>query len=58
LRKGLADTFADPEFRAEADRMQIGLATPISGESMAQQIADAYKTSPEVVARLHTLAQP
>jgi tripartite-type tricarboxylate transporter receptor subunit TctC len=58
LRKGLADTFADPEFRTEADRMQIGLATPISGESMAQQIADAYKTSPEVVARLHTLAQP
>jgi hypothetical protein len=58
LRKALADTFADSEFRADADRMQLGLTKPISGESMQQQIADAYKTAPEVVTRLRALAQP
>jgi tripartite-type tricarboxylate transporter receptor subunit TctC len=58
LRKALADTFADPEFRADADRMQLGLTKPVSGESMQQQIAEAYKTSPEVVTRLRVLAQP
>jgi hypothetical protein len=54
----LADTFADPEFRADADRMKLGLTTPISGQSMQQQIADAYRIPPEVVTRLRALAQP
>jgi tripartite-type tricarboxylate transporter receptor subunit TctC len=58
LRKALADTFADPEFRADADRMQLGLTTPVSGESMQQRIAEAYNTPPEVVTRLRALAQP
>src|SRR3954469_62149 len=58
LRKALADTFADPEFRADADRMQLGLTTPVSGESMQQRIAEAYNTPPELVTRLRALAQP
>lgn len=58
LRKALAATFADPVFRAEADRMQLGLKTAVSGESMQQQIAAAYKISPDVVTRLRALAQP
>jgi hypothetical protein len=58
LRKALAATFADPEFRADADRMQLGLTTPISGETMQQQIVEAYRTAPNVVTRLRALAQP
>jgi tripartite-type tricarboxylate transporter receptor subunit TctC len=58
LRKALADTFADPEFRTEADRMQLGLSTPLSGEALQQQIADVYGIPPEVAARLRLLAQP
>jgi hypothetical protein len=34
------------------------LTTPVSGESMQQQIADAYNTPPDVVTRLRALAQP
>jgi tripartite-type tricarboxylate transporter receptor subunit TctC len=58
LRKALAATFADPEFRAEAERMQLGFTTAVSGESMKQKIAEAYKAAPDVVARLRALAQP
>jgi tripartite-type tricarboxylate transporter receptor subunit TctC len=58
LRNALADTLADPDFRAEADRMQLGFSTPVSGEAMQQQITDVYGISPEVAARLRSLAQP
>jgi hypothetical protein len=54
----LADTFADAEFHGDADRMQLGLTTPVLGESMQQRIAEAYNTPPEVVTRLRALAQP
>jgi len=58
LRKALAATFADPDFRSEADRLQLGFTTAVSGESMQQQIADAYRIPPDVADRLRALARP
>jgi tripartite-type tricarboxylate transporter receptor subunit TctC len=57
LRKALMDTFADPEFVAEADRLQLVITTQRTGEQLQQQLEAAYKTPPNIIERLRKLQQ-
>ena len=45
LRKALAETFTDPEFIAEADRLQLGITGPRRGEQLQEQLEAAYNQS-------------
>ena len=51
LRKAFDDTMADKAFIEEAQRLKLAVE-PISGERLAQTIADIYKTPPQVVQRV------
>ncbi len=56
LRKAFADVFADKDFLQEADKLQLGVTGPQSGEQIQTIIAEAYKASPDVIARLRRLS--
>jgi tripartite-type tricarboxylate transporter receptor subunit TctC len=58
LRKALAETFADPQFLAEGEKIGLSLNDPRSGEELLRVIARAYDTPPEIVARLRKLNTP
>jgi hypothetical protein len=58
LQKAMMDTFSDPEFLAEADKLNLGVNTPRSGETMTKIVSDAYAPPPEIVARLRKIANP
>jgi tripartite-type tricarboxylate transporter receptor subunit TctC len=57
IRKALLDTFADPEFLAESERLGLGGDgdTPRAGEQVADVIRRAYATPPRVLERLRKL---
>jgi len=58
IRKALAETFADPEFLAEGERMGLGLNAPRTGEQLADVIARAYRSPPRIIERLQKLNNP
>jgi len=58
LRQALAETFADPDFRAEGDRMGLGLNAPRTGEELQTVIARAYQSPPRIIERLQKLNNP
>jgi tripartite-type tricarboxylate transporter receptor subunit TctC len=58
IRKALAETFADPEFLAEGERMGLGLNAPRTGEQLADVIARAYRSPPRIIERLQQLNNP
>jgi tripartite-type tricarboxylate transporter receptor subunit TctC len=51
LRKAFADTMADRNFLAEADKSHLDI-NPVSGEELERIIAGFFQLSPDVVARL------
>jgi tripartite-type tricarboxylate transporter receptor subunit TctC len=51
LRKGLADTFTDPDFLADAKKARLDLA-PISGEELEKTVARIFKLEPQLVEKL------
>jgi tripartite-type tricarboxylate transporter receptor subunit TctC len=55
MRKALADTFADPEFRAEGARLQLGAGMPHSGETIREVILRTYAAPPAALDRLQQL---
>jgi tripartite-type tricarboxylate transporter receptor subunit TctC len=57
MRKAFLDVFKDPEFIAEASRLQLSVDTPRTGEQLQKEIETAYKAPPELLARLRRLAQ-
>jgi tripartite-type tricarboxylate transporter receptor subunit TctC len=57
MRAALAATFADPEFRAEADAIGLDIANPRTGPQTAQVVERAYKTPEHIVERLRRLQQ-
>lgn len=57
LRQALADTFKDPDFLAEADKLQLGVKNPRTGGEIAAEVVRAYQTPPQIVERLRALAQ-
>jgi len=58
MRKALAETFADPAFLAEGERLGLAVNAPRTGDELAHVIARAYKSPPQVVARLQKLDNP
>ena len=58
LRTALADTFADPEFLAESDRMGLGVNAPRTGAELQDVIERAYQSPSRVVERLRKLNNP
>jgi len=58
VRKALSDTFTDPEFLAERDRMGLGVNAPRTGAQLQDVIARAYRTPPHIVDRLRQLNNP
>ena len=54
LKRAFDQMVADPEFRAEAQRMKL-LVTPMAGDEVARRIGELYATPPDVVARAKTI---
>ena len=55
LRKALADTFADPEYKAEAARLFLPVNRPRSGEELQKIIGDVWGMPADTRARLRKL---
>lgn len=51
LRKGLADTYKDPEFLADAKKARLDMA-PLTGEEMEKIVDRTYKLDKKLVAKL------
>ena len=58
MRKALADTFADPAFQAESDKMGLIVNAPQTGQQLQEVIEQAYATPSRVVDRLRKLSNP
>jgi tripartite-type tricarboxylate transporter receptor subunit TctC len=58
MRKALADTFGDPQFKADAEKIGLIVNAPQTGELLQKVIVDAYKTPTRVVERLRQLNNP
>jgi tripartite-type tricarboxylate transporter receptor subunit TctC len=56
LRDAFMATMSDPEFLAAAQQAELEI-TPVSGEDVAQLVAEAYKASPEIVKRISEIVQ-
>ena len=55
LRQALAETFTDPEFLAEGEKIGLSLNDPRSGEELLRVIERAYAMPPDIVDRLRKL---
>jgi tripartite-type tricarboxylate transporter receptor subunit TctC len=58
LRQALMQTFADPDFLADAKKTGLQVNSPRSGEDLLRAIERAYRAPPRVVARLRQLNKP
>jgi len=58
VRKALIDTFSDPAFKAEADKMGLLVNAPRTGEQLAEVIRAAYAAPADIVARVRQLEKP
>jgi tripartite-type tricarboxylate transporter receptor subunit TctC len=58
MRKALADTFADPAFQAESERLALGASAPRDGPYLADVIRRSYAAKPDIVDRLRRLTRP
>ena len=58
IRQALADTFKDPDFLAEGDRLGLGLNAPRTAEELKDVITRAYRSPAHVVERLQKLNNP
>lgn len=51
MRKAFQDTMKDPEFLADAKKAKLDVE-PVSGEEMEKMVAELFKLSPSLVAKL------
>jgi tripartite-type tricarboxylate transporter receptor subunit TctC len=51
LRKGLAETYKDPEFIADAKKARLDMS-PLSGEELEKVVARTYKLEKSIIERL------
>jgi len=58
MQTAMMATFKDPEFLAEAARLNLGVNVPRSAEEERRIVEEAYATPPEVVTRLRRIANP
>jgi tripartite-type tricarboxylate transporter receptor subunit TctC len=57
IRRAFDAVMKDPEFMAEADKLKIEI-DPLTGEQVAELIAEIYKTPAETVARVREAMAP
>jgi tripartite-type tricarboxylate transporter receptor subunit TctC len=55
MRKALAETFTDPEFKAEAEKIGLVVNAPRTGEQLYDVIRGAYAAAPATIERLRSL---
>jgi tripartite-type tricarboxylate transporter receptor subunit TctC len=55
MRKALAETFADPAFQAESERLALGANAPRDGAYVGDAIRRVYAAPPRVLDRLRRL---
>jgi tripartite-type tricarboxylate transporter receptor subunit TctC len=58
LRQALMQTFADPDFLADAKKTGLQVNSPRSGDDLLRAIARAYHAPPQIIARLRQLNKP
>jgi tripartite-type tricarboxylate transporter receptor subunit TctC len=58
LRKALMETFADPDFVADAKKTGLQVNSPRSGDELVRVIERAYQAPPQIIARLRELNKP
>jgi len=58
MRKALMDTFADPDFLADAAKIGLQVNSPRSGEELVRVIERAYAAPQEIIERLRRLNNP
>jgi tripartite-type tricarboxylate transporter receptor subunit TctC len=58
VRKALLDTFNDPTFQAEADKIGLVVNAPRTGQQLHDVVAAAYAAPANVVARVQQLEKP
>ena len=58
MRKALAETFADPDFKSDAEKIGLIVNAPQTGEQLQRVIESAYATPSRVVERLRKLNNP
>ena len=59
MQKAFSDTFADPEFVAEANKRGLGVTSPRSGKELQELLERVYtKTPPHIVERLRKISAP
>jgi tripartite-type tricarboxylate transporter receptor subunit TctC len=58
MRKALGDTFNDPQFKADAEKIGLIVNAPRTGQQLQKVIADAYASPPRVVERIRELNNP
>jgi tripartite-type tricarboxylate transporter receptor subunit TctC len=58
MQKAMMETFKDPEFLAEAAKLNLGVNVPRSPEEERRIVEEAYATPPDVVTRLRRIANP
>jgi tripartite-type tricarboxylate transporter receptor subunit TctC len=58
LRHALMQTFADPDFLADAKKTGLQVNSPRSGEDLLRAIERAYRSPPQIIARLRQLNKP
>ncbi|MFM2444525.1 MAG: hypothetical protein RJB09_1711 [Pseudomonadota bacterium] len=58
MQTAMMATFKDPEFLAEAARLNLGVNVPRSAEEERRIVEEAYATPPAVVTRLRRIANP
>jgi tripartite-type tricarboxylate transporter receptor subunit TctC len=51
LRKGLLDTYKDPEFIADAQKARLDMS-PLSGEELEKVVARTYKLEKTIIEKL------
>ena len=56
MRKAIEDTFKDADFLADTNRLALGADNPRTGAQIQRVLEEAYRTPPNIVARLRTLS--
>jgi hypothetical protein len=56
MRKAFEDTFKDDAFLADSKRLALGVNDPRTGAQIQKLLEEAYRTPPNIVARLRTLS--
>jgi len=55
MRKALTETFADPDFMADAKKIGLQVNSPRGGEHLVHVIERAYQAPPQIIQRLREL---